>query len=62
MAIHYKSQYEEYLINPSNILYVQLYPNEKSIAIYFSDDRRISLNFDESEDYTNMIRQISNKT
>ena len=62
MAIHYKSQHEEYLINPSNILYVQLFPNEKSISIIFSDDRKITLNFDESVDYTHMVRQISNQT
>lgn len=62
MAIHYKSQHAEYMINPSNILYVQLFPAQKSIDVFFKNDKKITLNFEEPVDYAHMVRQISNQT
>ena len=62
MAIHYKTPTEEFIINPSNIQYVQLFPNEKSIKVVFIGEQSISLNFTESADYAHMVRQISNQT
>lgn len=58
MTITYKSEYSEFIINPSRINFIQAFAQENIINVYFSKDDYLRLTFNSDTQYRDFLAKL----